>query len=272
MRNFSGKPLWLWKDPRTCLLLPLWKEIISELGIALKVVFVVRNPLDVARSLEKRNGFSIDKGLGVWFNYTISALKDATGLDTVFMSYDRFLRFLDNWETELKSCVAGLGIAWPTDDAVLKAKMSSFVRHDLRHSASGLDELQQEGAPQPVILLHRYLLELVSGDRTPGVTDGMIETLTREFQDYARFFDYDMSALAECRARLEGVIISPDNFPEMIELQQELQVRTLWAWRLDGELKSAREEIDSLHDSMSWKITKPLRVVHGFLRILRNVQ
>ena len=62
--HFSGKPLWAWKDPRTTVVFEIWKEAVAELGAALACLVVVRNPLDVARSHQKRDGFSLEKGFG----------------------------------------------------------------------------------------------------------------------------------------------------------------------------------------------------------------
>jgi len=289
--NFSGQPLWLWKDPRTCLLLPLWKDVLSELGIGLKVVFVVRNPIDVARSLEKRNGFTTDKGLGIWFNHTINALKGLEGLETVFLSYDNFM---DDWETELKKCADGLRIPWPDDEAELKVQMANFVRRDLRHSVSGLDELKAMKVPEPIIRLYGLLLDIQSGTWESDATGSMTEVMYQEFLSYARLFDYDMAALADCRSLLEDATTSPEALPKLVELKNELDARTEWAWRLDEEVKSLREQVASLKkvlseqqpplsqasdntlqdvlNSMSWKVTKPLRVVHGILLKLRKDQ
>jgi len=264
-REFAGQPLWMWKDPRSCLLLPLWKNVLSELGIGLKVVFVVRNPLDVARSLEKRNGFTADKGLGIWFNHTLSALQGIEGLETVFLSYDRFLV---DWETELKKCANGLGIDWPADESGIRAKMASFVRSDLRHSVSGLDELHAFNAPQPVIRLYGHLLDLLSGTVNLNAAGGMLDVLYQEFIGYARLFDFDMAALADCRS--EEATASPEMLPAFAELEKELNTRTEWARKLDKELKAAREQVTSLQNSMSWTITRPLRLVHELLLKLRN--
>lgn len=262
-KNFLGQPLWAWKDPRTCLLLPLWKEVLSELGIELKVVFVVRNPLDVARSLDRRNGFPLDKGLGIWFNFTLAALQGIAGLKPVFLSYDRFL---DDWEAELHQCAAGLGIGWPADATPLQAKMATFVRSDLRHSASGLDELQAEAAPQPVIRLYALLLDIMAGEVELNAVARVIEVMCQEFFSYARLFDFDMAALAECRALLEKAAASPEMLPAFTALQKELDVRTEWAWKLDAEVKALREQVETLQNSLSWKITSPLRVVSGLLQ------
>jgi hypothetical protein len=269
-KNFSGRPLWLWKDPRTCLLLPLWKDVLSELGIDLKVVFVVRNPLDVAKSLEKRNGFTSDKGLGIWFNDTIVALKEVEGLETTFLSYDRFL---DDWETELKKCAVSLGINWPADETELRAEMAPFVRRDLRHSVSGLDELHVVKAPDPVIRLYRLLLENESGGgRLNASAVSMAEAIYREFRGYARLFDFDMNALADCRSRFEELAASPEVLPIIDEMEQELHKRTQWAWQLDEEVKAMRVQVSALQNSMSWKITRPLRAAHGLLLKLRKNQ
>ncbi|HEY9142813.1 MAG TPA: hypothetical protein VIM90_02130, partial [Arenimonas sp.] len=32
-RDFAGQPLWAFKDPRTCRLLPLWQRVLGRLGI-----------------------------------------------------------------------------------------------------------------------------------------------------------------------------------------------------------------------------------------------
>lgn len=259
-KNFSDRQLWLWKDPRTCLLLPLWKEVLSDLAINLKVVFVVRNPLDVARSLEKRNGFTTDKGLGVWYNCTISALQGLEGLDTIFLSYDRFL---DDWETELKRCSEGLGIAWPTDDTVIKAKMASFVRNDLRHSATSLDELRAVSAPEPVILLFELLLEVLSGRVAIDAVGSLSKSMYRDFFAYARFFDNDMDELVEFRARLDKEVKVPR---EQVTFSQKSGVAQ------SPCLGTNDNQLQEILNSLSWKITKPLRILHALLRKQRKGQ
>jgi len=193
--TFGGKSLWAWKDPRTCLLLPLWKDVLAELGFEQKVVFVIRNPLDVARSLEKRNGFPLHIGLSMWFNYTLAALKGVEGLETVFVSYDCFLA---NWKTELKKCSEALGIDWPADDTELKEKMASFMRHDLRHSVSGLEELKAAKVSEPISCLYRRLIGIQSGtERVNDDTGYMPEKMYQELLQYAKMLDSKMDRLPD---------------------------------------------------------------------------
>ena len=43
-------PQWGWKDPRTCLFLPFWKEVIPDA----KAIFIFRHPIDVINSFRRR--------------------------------------------------------------------------------------------------------------------------------------------------------------------------------------------------------------------------
>ena len=77
---FAGRPLWAWKDPRTCILLDLWKDVLDDAGIDLDAVLVLRHPLDVAASLGRRDGFGLEKSCGIWFCHTLAALRSIEGV------------------------------------------------------------------------------------------------------------------------------------------------------------------------------------------------
>lgn len=53
---------WLLKEPRLCLLFDLWKEL-PEVPVCLHIF---RYPVEVARSLQKRNGIRIPTGVALW--------------------------------------------------------------------------------------------------------------------------------------------------------------------------------------------------------------
>jgi len=62
---------WFLKEPRFCLLAPLWLELL-EFPLCL---IVYRSPLEVARSLEIRNHLSPRFGLALWERYNTAALE-----------------------------------------------------------------------------------------------------------------------------------------------------------------------------------------------------
>lgn len=79
----AGVP-WLWKDPRICLTLPLWRRVLGDFSVLL----VLREPLSVARSLERRDEFRLRYGLAMWEWYTRSALSGIGGLRTVVVRFE----------------------------------------------------------------------------------------------------------------------------------------------------------------------------------------
>ena len=229
-KKFSDRQLWAWKDPRTSILIPIWKDILKEMSIKLLTIFVIRNPLDVAKSLKKRDGFSFDKSFGVWNNYNISALRAVLDLQHIFIHYDLFL---NNWETELRRCAAFLSIDWPGNDIQIKEKMNEFIRLDFRHSRSGVEALKEANAPDFTIELYEFLRERSEGASSSyGDLLAKISTFHTEFSSYGRLYKYDIDQLWKCKKQL---------------LKTELQ------------LEEKEKRVQSLTNTWSWKITAPLR-------------
>ncbi len=176
--------LWAWKDPRSCLLMPLWREALEEMGIKLACVFAVRHPLEVALSLRRRDGLPLDRALGIWFNYNLAALEAIEGLPTAFLSYERFL---ESWESELRRCARPIGVPWPGDAGPLRQAMETFLRPGLRHSRSGPGSLAN--SPRPVQELYDLLVRLAQPATVPQTHQHQIlQRLGAEFRGYASFF------------------------------------------------------------------------------------
>lgn len=80
-----------WKDPRLSLTLPLWQEIMAELGITDQYVVCLRHPLDVAASLMRRNQMGQDEAIALWTTYTYYAIKYSHGKSRTVMLYESLL-------------------------------------------------------------------------------------------------------------------------------------------------------------------------------------
>ena len=78
---------WVIKEPRLCLLLPVLRQYVRNPVC----VYMYRNPLEVARSLQVRNGFSISSGLALWQVYNFHALKASEGLPRIFVSFEALM-------------------------------------------------------------------------------------------------------------------------------------------------------------------------------------
>ncbi len=104
----DGRPVVL-KDPRLCMTLPVWKTAVPG---PIPVIFVLRDPLEVARSLEARDNLPMLFGLSLWDRYVRSAALSLEGSPTLVVDYTAMLedpvkwsdvicRFLQEWGVDL---------------------------------------------------------------------------------------------------------------------------------------------------------------------------
>ncbi len=121
--------IWAFKDPRTCRLLPLWTEILSEIGASAKSMLVVRNPLEVGRSLHARDGLSALRCEMLWLEHTAEAILGMPScLDTV-VDYDKWFS-----EPAQQAAYMAAGLQLPSSgDGIVSAAVSRLVAGDLRH-------------------------------------------------------------------------------------------------------------------------------------------
>ena len=85
LSHFRSKPLASWKDPRTTFTFPLWRRHLKEYF----VVAVFRNPVDVAKSLELREGWGFEKGLELWTKYNNRLIENLRDEKNIFwFDYD----------------------------------------------------------------------------------------------------------------------------------------------------------------------------------------
>lgn len=68
-RGFGSASLEAVKDPRLCITLPFWLDQCSSLAIDKRVLVCGRSPMEVARSLQKRDAFPLAFGLRLCASY-----------------------------------------------------------------------------------------------------------------------------------------------------------------------------------------------------------
>ncbi|MGP8059659.1 MAG: sulfotransferase family protein [Acidimicrobiales bacterium] len=140
-----------WKDPRACLLLPFWRQLLPQPVASL---LIWRSPMAVARSLKKRNGFSLVHGIALWEHYNLAALRGLQNTDVFVTHYEALLSDrravcagLAGWLDTLPQFGPWHG-TWDVESAV------SGLSHDLWH---------QKGEDDESLLLdeHHRLLEIL---------------------------------------------------------------------------------------------------------------
>jgi hypothetical protein len=79
---------WVVKDPRLCVLFPLWRAVLDRP----LCVLIHRDPLAVALSLRQRDGLPLLQGIALWELYNRRALAASHGLPRVVVSYRDLVR------------------------------------------------------------------------------------------------------------------------------------------------------------------------------------
>jgi len=214
----------VWKDPRTSVLLPLWRRALDD---HLAVVLVHRHPSAVARSLQNRDDLPIVHGLALWERYCRSALAGLTGLPVFVLAYERLVADPPAELRALRSFLGDLGL--PLRRGSLASIAGAVHRDDTPEDDDAeLDPSQIElrkllanlagshSCFQPVVL-----------DPEPRWIEGLLETHRRSCQSSG-------AAAAE----------APDNAEELSALRAELERAGGYARDLEGELRRRVAELE----------------------------
>jgi hypothetical protein len=130
--GFGTAALQVVKDPRTCLTLPFWLDLCSQLGIDARVCVIARAPLEVADSLARRDGLPPGYGLRLFARYRACIDRFAPA-DTIYLRYDDLLQ-------DAPAVLRRLAEELPL--VIEDSALAAAVRQDLRHQrAAAADDL-----------------------------------------------------------------------------------------------------------------------------------
>lgn len=231
---FTESP-WVWKDPRVALLLPFWRALLRPEPAA---VLVVRHPLEVARSLQARNGMALDYGLALWERYARTALRDLEGMRVLVIDYGEAMDDPDRAVDGLARFVADAELL---EVPPRPAGASPLVGDHHRQRVTDEEFGAEAAVTDEVRSLRRTLLDLRGhhpefpavdpGPETPG--------LQRGFTEHKRLsgFEEQVAALDAELALLES---------RNDDLRAEIDRRSAQASELASETMALREEQASL--------------------------
>src|SRR5205823_11299134 len=146
IERFNSAGLWGWKDPRNSLALPFWQNLLP----GVKTLIMVRNPLEVARSMMERNGTSYSFGLRLWEIYNRRLIETASKQERLVTYYDLFF---ENAEAELRRIAHFTGLP---DSEVHKA--AALVTKRRRHTHFTIEHLIDARVAPDVIDVYRALV------------------------------------------------------------------------------------------------------------------
>ena len=261
----------VWKDPRACLLLPYWRQVLPG---PLTAVFVWRDPLAVARSLHARDGMSIEYGLALWERYNRSAAAGLQGIDTYVLDYDSLVEDPAGAFSSIADWLGDLDRFGPLGTRGDVEAAAATVDRGLHHHSSHIDTEASHPADAGVIA--QWLHSLQGGHR-PFATEppapisswpeALVE-LRREQVELRREQVELRREQVELRGDLRRSLDEASALAERAEAMEQA-LRSGYQEEIDRlveQLHEARQRADSLAwevekvtSSASWKLTRPIR-------------
>lgn len=128
--QFDGIDVCVLKDPRICRLLPWWQQVLNQAGRRVVAVLPLRHPLEVAASLQRRDGFSREKSVLLWLRHVLDAERGSRAWPRIFMPYDALLR---DWRAWPQPLADGLGLQLGPVNDETAGQISTFLNPAQRH-------------------------------------------------------------------------------------------------------------------------------------------
>ncbi|MBV8590430.1 MAG: sulfotransferase [Acetobacteraceae bacterium] len=176
LKERMGERLFGFKDPRTVRMMPIWHQIIKELRLTPKIVFCLRNPAQVARSLTARDGVAADAAEYRWFSYVMDFFRYTQDSEFCTVEYESWF---DEPSANLGKLLSFLDLRWDQTEWDLDLAASGIVDRELRH-----DDPHCREARHPLVR-SVYKLALRAGHDPASRTQ--IQSIASQFISFQQF-------------------------------------------------------------------------------------
>ena len=173
LKQRMGDGYFGFKDPRTVRLMPMWHQILNELKLAPKIVLCLRNPAQVARSLQVRDGLDLANGEYRWLVHMIDFYRYASNLDCCTVEYEEWF---NNPPGSVKKLQQFLGLQWQQSESDLGLVLSGIIDPAARH-----DGANHRDASQPLV---RTLYKLAAQSEQDAAARDQITYIASQFVSF----------------------------------------------------------------------------------------
>ena len=136
--EFGDASLFVVKDPRICRFAPLFIDAIDGAGIEPRMVHMVRNPLEVAESLERRDNMNRGDAALQWLRHVLDSEASTRSRSRVIVTYASLLK---DWRTTLERITETLKVTWPYAIDDVAGQVGQFLDRDRRHHAHTVEDV-----------------------------------------------------------------------------------------------------------------------------------
>jgi glycosyltransferase involved in cell wall biosynthesis len=305
--EFTKSPLIVLKDPRICILAKYWINTIREYGAQPVAVIPVRNPLEVAASLNQRNNIDIQYALFLWLRHFIDAERFSRDLPRSFCS---FSELLNDWKSTIEKITADTHILWPNDIPDVTSEVNRFLSSDAKHQNTSEQQFfDNENIPKILKSSYNLAMQLVTSGDSPDIRrqlDAIYTTVLTIDDLVAR----RLVSLSQVHTELETQMLTKDKktdklksiiiTKEVLLKEKTADIQTLTAKvekqkvtidslnnqkdeylillsKLESNLAwhsknitILQQEADAIRNSWSWKLSFPLRRMGSWTKQLLN--
>jgi len=247
--RFLSAPVWGFKDPRACRLLPFWQQVLTGLGIDISYVITCRDPVSVARSLYLRDRFSEEKSVFLWLSHMLAVVGSVADKQCVVVDYQYML---SKPALELERMMNELDLSGSAQQADRAEFSKHFIDKKLCHSRLDNEEKCDVGGVSLASKAYHLLLECAAEQLS--LVDRSFQEGWKEIADEMRvlsplwsYFDaldaVAMLAVSDARQQLQ------DNQKEIRELDMAYALRGAEIERLnakaESDLKALGDEVQA---------------------------
>ncbi|MBI1213442.1 MAG: hypothetical protein GC190_18425 [Alphaproteobacteria bacterium] len=183
--EFGQAQTFVLKDPRLCRMLPFWMSALEAANIRSCPLIIVRNPLEVAASLQASLGIGRELASLMWLRHYLDAEVETRHLPRNIVTYEALL---DDWRSIMVQSAGRLGLNWPRTPAEVSADVRAFLDHDLHHQRATKAELHA-AADMPSWVKEAYeALTRLCDEPKSGYAKRELDKIRAAFGDSCKLF------------------------------------------------------------------------------------
>jgi hypothetical protein len=188
-RDFDSYPLVAIKDPRMCLTAPVWIAAFEALGYEVQCLFVVRDPREVADSLQAREKWPREPIFLLWAHYMAQGLLATQQCRRSLITYDQLLT---DWRGTIHRVSDELALTWPNDTEAAAIDVDAFLHVGHRHhkvAASNTEEKTFADMPFFVAEFYANCIAIADGRKTWSAVEQSASTFTSIAELYTTYLN-----------------------------------------------------------------------------------